>query len=49
MTSKCGYKKYRNKLTQKHINGILKKSIIQVKYNKWSEEVQNSKTKFSTK
>ena len=40
--TKCGYKKYRNKLTQKQISGILKKGTIQVSYDKWSEEVQNN-------
>ena len=40
--TKCGYKKYRNKLTQKQINGILKKDTIQVSYDKWSEEIQNN-------
>ena len=40
--TKCEYKKYRNKLTQKPINGILKKDAIQVSYDKWSEGVQNS-------
>ena len=40
--TKCGYKKYKNKLTQKQINGILKKDTIQVSYDKWSEEVQNN-------
>ena len=38
--TKCGYKKYRNKLTQKQISGILNKDTIQVSYDKWSEEVQ---------
>ena len=28
--TKCGYKKYRNKLTQRQISGILKKDIIEV-------------------
>ena len=40
--TKCGYKKYRNKLTQKQISGILKQNTIQVSYDKWSEEVQNN-------
>ena len=40
--TKCGYKKYRNKLTQEQISGILKKDTIQVSYDKWSEEVQNN-------
>ena len=40
--TKCGYKKYRNKLTQKQISGILKKDTIQVSYDKWSEGVQNN-------
>ena len=40
--TKCGYKKYRNKLTQTQIGGILKKDIIQGSYDKWSEEVQNN-------
>ena len=40
--TKCGYKKYRNKLTQKQISGILKQDTIQVSYNKWSEEVQSN-------
>ena len=34
--------KYRNKLTQKQISGILKKDTIQESYDKWSEEVQNN-------
>ena len=38
--TKCSYKKYRNKLTQKQISGILNKDTIQVSYDKWSEEVQ---------
>ena len=38
--TKCGYKKYRNKLTQKQISGILSKDTIQVSYDKWSEDVQ---------
>ena len=41
---KCGYKKYRNKLIQKQISGILKKDKIQVSYDKWSEEVHNNIT-----
>ena len=40
--TKCGFKKYRNKLTQKQISGILKKDTIQVSCDKWSEEVQNN-------
>ena len=40
--TKCGYKKYRNKLTQTQISGILKKDTIQESYDKWSEEVQNN-------
>ena len=28
--TKCGYKKYRNKLTQKQISGILKKDTLEV-------------------
>ena len=40
--TKCGYEKYRNKLTRKQISGILKKYIIQVSYDKRSEEVQNN-------
>ena len=40
--TKSGYKNYRNKLTQKQINGILKEDTVQVSYNKWSEEVQNN-------
>ena len=40
--TKCGYKKYRNKLIQKQISGILKEDSIQVSYDKWSEEVQNN-------
>ena len=35
-------KKYRNKLTQKQMSGILKKDTIQVSYDKCSEEVQNN-------
>ena len=37
--TKCGYKKYRTKLTQKQISGTLKKDTVQVSYDKWSEEV----------
>ena len=37
----CGYKKYRNKLTQKQMSGTLKKDTIQVSFDKWSEDVQN--------
>ena len=40
ITTKCGCKKYRNKLTQKQISGILKQETIQVSYDKWSEELQ---------
>ena len=40
--TKCGFKKYRNHLTQKQISGILKKDMIQVSCDKWSEEVQNN-------
>ena len=40
--TKCGYKKYMYKSTQKYISGILKKDTGQVSYDKWSEEVQNS-------
>ena len=40
--TKCSYKKYRNKLTQTQISGILKKDTIQESYDKWSEEVQNN-------
>ena len=29
-------------MTQKQISGILKKGIIQVSYDKWSDEVQNN-------
>ena len=36
--TKCGYKKYRNKLTQKQISGILKKDTIQVSYGKMVRE-----------
>ena len=35
-------KKYRNKLTQKQMSGILRKDTIQVSYDKCSEEVQNN-------
>ena len=42
ITAKCGYKKYRNKLIQTQISGILKKDKIQKSYDKWSEEVQNN-------
>ena len=42
--TKCGYKKYRKKLTQKQISGILKQETIQVSYDKWSEEVENNIT-----
>ena len=37
----CGYKKYRNKLTQEQMSGTLKKDTIQVSFDKWSEDVQN--------
>ena len=37
--TKCGYKKYRNKLTKSQASEILKKNIIQESYDKWSEEV----------
>ena len=37
--TECGYKKYRKKLTQKLITGILKKDTIHISYDKWSEEV----------
>ena len=40
--TKCGYKKYRNKLTQNQISGILKEEEIQVSYDKRLEEVQNN-------
>ena len=40
--TKYGYKKYRNKLTQKQISGVLKKDTVQVSYDKWSDEVQNN-------
>ena len=40
--TKRGYKKYRNKLTQTQISGILKKDTIHESYCKWSEEVQNN-------
>ena len=40
--TKCGYKKYRKKLTQTQISGILKKDTIQESYDQWSEEVQNN-------
>ena len=42
--TKCGYKKYRSKLTQMHISGILKRNTIQVSYYKWSEEIQRNIT-----
>ena len=32
--TKCGYRKYRNKLTQTQINGILKKDSFQESYDK---------------
>ena len=40
--TKCGYKKYMNKLTERQISGILKKDTIQESYDNWSEEVQNN-------
>ena len=41
--TKCGYKKkYRNKLTETQISGVLKKDTVQESYNKWSGEVQNN-------
>ena len=40
--TKCGYKNYRKKWTQKQISDILKKDTILVSYNKSSEEVQNN-------
>ena len=40
--TKYGYKKYRNKLTQTQISGILKKDTIQESYDKWLEEVQSN-------
>ena len=40
--TKYGYKKYRNKLTQAQVSGILKKDTIQESYDKWLEEVQNN-------
>ena len=42
--TKCGYKKYRSKLTQMQISGILKRNTIQVSYYKWSEEIQRNIT-----
>ena len=42
ITAKYGYKKYRNKLIQTQISGILKKDTTQESYDKWSEEVQNN-------
>ena len=42
--TKCGYKKYRSKLTQMQISGILKRNTIQVNYYKWSEEIQRNIT-----
>ena len=44
ITTKCGYKKYRSKLTQMQISGILKRNTIQVSYYKWSEEIQRNIT-----
>ena len=38
-----GYKRYKNKLTQKQICEIIKKDTNQESYDKWSEEVQNMK------
>ena len=40
--TKCGYKKYSNKLRQKQVSGIFKKDTVQVSYDKWSEEVQSN-------
>ena len=40
--TKCGYRKYRNKLTQTQISRVLKKDTIQESYDKWSEEVHNN-------
>ena len=40
--TKCGNKKYKNKLTQKQISGILKKDATHVSFDKWSEEVQSN-------
>ena len=40
--TKCGYKKYWNKLTQKQLSGIIKQDTIQISYDKWSEEVQSN-------
>ena len=42
--TKCGQKKYRNKLTQMQRSGILKKDTNQESYDKWSEELQNNIT-----
>ena len=42
LITKCGYKKYRNKLTQTQISEILKKDTIQESYDKWLEEVQSN-------
>ena len=42
--TKCGYKKYRSKLTQMQTSGILKRNTIQVSYYKWSEEIQRNIT-----
>ena len=40
--TKCGYKRYRNKLTKKQISGILKKDAIQVNHDNWLEEIHNN-------
>ena len=40
--TKCGYKKYWNKLTQNQISGIINQDTIQISYDKWSEEVQSN-------
>ena len=42
--TKWGYKKYRSKLTEMQISGILKRNTIQVSYYKWSEEIQRNIT-----
>ena len=47
--TKCGYKKYRSKLTQMQISGILKRNTIQVSYYKWSEEIQRNITEVEKK
>ena len=33
--TKCGCKKYRNKVTHKQVSGIFKKDTIQASYDKW--------------